>query len=68
MTTTQIDSDRSLLHIMGLCVGKGWGVVGGGAGGREGASERQSKEKSETEERRWNRVCDNTRREAVVQL
>lgn len=35
MTTTQIDSDRSLLHIMGLCVARK-----GGKGWREGARER----------------------------
>lgn len=41
MTTTQIDSDRSLLHIMGLCaareVRRGW---------RKGGSCRQSKGKA----------------------
>lgn len=53
MTTTQIDSDRSLLHIMGLCVarkgGKGWregAREGEREGGREGGSKRQSKGKA----------------------
>lgn len=61
MTTTQIDSDRSLLHIMGLCVartgGKGWREREGGSEGGGGREHETKQRKSENEECQWKHVC-----------